>query len=450
MAQTPVPVVFKNTGDTLTAAELNSIVSTVDGNATDAETRVASLEAAAQSTVDRLFDEIVVVKSAADLSGTLSSNVIYFLDGVIDMGSQTIEVPAGGLSIKGHTFDVSKLVSSQDAYTLFTSPVGGSGNLVARDVAFEISGVGSKVYDLTDATGFSALEILRVNYNNCSSLGTLTNYRQGLESGTGRFGGTPELTLAGTWIGGFRIATSIARGMNNFTSLFKAGAGFNYNGRFITDINCDLPATGALLDFAEANINNKESLILSGAYITRSGVLDSSDPTITPNIDETSIYSSWSDNTGVPDTHKFIESVCTLEVETPIAAIDTYYPLLGTFNVTASSQFDMPANGEFRLLTGNGTYIIQGDLAIDGNPNDVIDVRVTKSTDDGATWPTELNHTRRVVNNLVGNRDVAFFTLSFLSDLKEGDRVRVEVENKTGTSNVTMELDSFVVILGVR
>ena len=51
---------------------------------------------------------------------------------------------------------------------------------------------------------------------------------------------------------------------------------------------------------------------------------------------------------------------------------------------------DMPSNGEFRLLSGNGTYQIVGDLVLDAAANDVLDLRITKSTDGGTTWPTEI------------------------------------------------------------
>ena len=97
--------------------------STINGNANDAESRLNLLELADQSSV-------VVVKQASDLSGILLSNVVYYIDGIIDMGSQSIEVPAGGLSLVGSTFDVSQITSSADTYTMFTSPVGGSGNLL--------------------------------------------------------------------------------------------------------------------------------------------------------------------------------------------------------------------------------------------------------------------------------------------------------------------------------
>ena len=172
---------------------------------------------------------------------------------------------------------------------MFTSPVGGSGNLVLKDVGIEASGASSSVFGLTDATGFNAIEIKVVNFNDCTSLGYLDGYRQGLESGTGRFGGTPELEFRNSWVGGYRTDTTIARAMSSFTSLFKAGSGFTFNGRVILGMNCDLPATGAFCDFAASNINNDESLQLSDCRVTRSGVLNASDTTIYPNVDHTNV-----------------------------------------------------------------------------------------------------------------------------------------------------------------
>ena len=73
-------------------------------------------------------------------------------------------------------------------------------------------------------------------------------------------------------------------------------------------------------------------------------------------------------------------------------------------------------------------------------------MRVTKSTDGGTTWPTEITHVRRQINSLVGGRDVAFFPLNFIATLQEDDRVRIEVENASGTGNVTAELDSYFIL----
>ena len=126
------------------------------------------------------------------------------------MGTTQITIPATGINLTGYNFDVSGLVSSEDNYTMFVSDVGGSGNVLGKDYKVDVTGVNSQVYDLTDATGFNAFEFARINYNGCTSLGEINGYRQGLETGTGRFGGSPSLTLSGTWLGGYRITTSIS------------------------------------------------------------------------------------------------------------------------------------------------------------------------------------------------------------------------------------------------
>ena len=390
----------------------------------------------------------IIVTQASDF-GTIDSTKVYRIDGVIDMTGVSLEVPVGGINIIGSTFDVSQLVNTETSYTMFTSPVGGSGNVLIENVGLETSGTTSQVFALTDATGFNAVEMNKVNFNNCTSLGYLDGYRQGLENGTGRFGGTPEIEFRSPWVGGYRVTTSITRGLSNITSLFKAGAGFTFAGRVAISMNCDLPSIGAFIDFAEANIDNDESLELFDCRVTRQGVLDASDTTIHPNIDHTSVKCLWSNNAGLPNTTKYIKGNITTEIETVIGAVDTYYPLLGTFTIATESHFDMPSNGEFRLLSGNGTYQLTGDLVIDGSSNNELDVRVTKSTDGGATFPTEITHIKRQVNSLVGGRDVAFFPINFIATLRENDRIRIEVENKSGTSNVTAEVDSFFIVTGI-
>ncbi len=394
------------------------------------------------------YDFEIIVKSASDLQGSLRSDVVYYIDGVIDMGAASVEVPANGLNLKGHTFEVSQLISTENNYTLFTSPVSGSGNLLATDMSFSTSGTGSQVFDLTDSDGTHAIEFGRCNFNSCTSLGELTDYRQILEDGNGRFGGSPEITLSGS-MNGYRITTSIVRSVSGITSLFQEGTSLVFASRFITDINCDLPATGALLDFKPSNFSSDEALELQGCFVTRGGTLDASDTTIYPNIDHTDVQSNWDNNAGLPNTQKYIKASCTTEVTTTISVINTYYPLEGTFTVDTQVHFDVPSNGEFRLLSGNGSYQVTGDLVIDGTANNEIDVRVTKSTDGGATWPTEINHIRRQINSLVGGRDVAFFPLNFVVVLAKNDRIRLEVENKSGTGNVTMELDSYFIITEV-
>jgi hypothetical protein len=412
---------------TNTSAILNNVID-ITTNASDIAANTAKI---AQSTV--------VVKQASDLAGTLLSNVVYFIDGIIDMGSQSIEVPAGGLSLVGSTFDVCQLISSADGYTMFTSPVGGSGNLLSKDLAFEASGAGSQVFDLVSATGFDAFEFARINFNNCSSLGTVDNYRQGLEEGSGRFGGSPSLILKGAWSGGYRITTSIVRSLAGTMTapLFSAGAGFVMQSRFLTDINCDLPTLAALLDFSPINFPNPSTLQIQGAIVTRDGASNANDANITPNVSASDLCSAWRDNNGIKNTFIGGVNVLAIEAETVISAINTPAEFNGTWVPYDLVHFDSPAPGHLRHI-GNDPieFRIPFDFVIEGANSDSYEIRLIK--DDGNTETLVFSQTR-VINNLQGGRDVAYYDAITYVELNQGDSIFWQVVNLSSSANCTLE-----------
>jgi len=386
----------------------------------------------------------VIVNQASDLAGTLDSMKQYFLNGIIDMGGQSIEVPQGGLTITGYSFDLSKLISSEAAYTMFTSPAGGSGNVLGMDYAVEVTGVGSQVYDLVSDTGFEAFEFTRVNYNNCSSLGSIDNYRQGLEIGTGRFGGKPELTLIGTWVGGYFIDTSIVRSLDDGAySLFSAGAGFVMSSRFRSNQNIDLPASASFLDFAASNFVNPSTLQLDGCLITRDGVFDATDSNIIPNIAASALVCEWMGNNGIDNTFVGGEVIVSTEVETTIVSDGVYVDLAGTFTATELTHFDSPSNGQLRHIGDSPReYQIGGQLVIDGTANDVVAIKAvifrfaTTSFEDQKVQ-------NRVINNLSGGgRNVGYYVYFDNITLNKNDYVFFQVANIGDTNNVTLELDS--------
>ena len=245
---------------------------------------------------DVLTNRIVVTQDnyTNTIGGTIDSTKEYFIDGIVDLGATQITVPSTGISIKGYNFDASALISSEDNYSMFVSDVGGSGNVLMSDLYLTASGTNSKVYDLVDATGFHTIEVNVINYIGCTSLGVIDNYRQGLEAGTGRFGGTPQLELKGVWVGGYFIDTSIVRSLSDGSySLFKAGVGFLMSSRFRSNMNIDLPASASFCDFAPSNFVNPSTLQITNMIMTRAGVADATDLNYFPNIDQTDIASAW-------------------------------------------------------------------------------------------------------------------------------------------------------------
>ena len=388
----------------------------------------------------------IYVRTAADF-GTIDSTKEYFIDGVIDMTGVTVEVPAGGINISGYNFDLSQLVCADNNYTMFQSAVGGSGNFLAKDVAMECSGTGSQVFDLTSLNGFQAFEYTRVNFNNCTSLGEITNYRQGFESGTGRFGGTPTLTLSGTWLGGYFIDSSIVRSLDAgmTTPLYSAGAGFTMNSRFRSNQNIDLPASAAFIDFAASNFPNPGTVQLTSMEVTRNGVYNADDSNLTPNIAKGDLASYWKSNNGLPNTFVGGTSNVSVEATTTVSAVDTWYTLAGTFLGTGLEHFSASTDGKLTHL-GNSPreFEITADLSLESNANNVLSVRFNK-WDDSASAFTPLDYTIRArqVNSLVGGRDVVYFTLIFGGILDQNDYLQLQVQNNSGTANITMETSSF-------
>lgn len=403
------------------------------------------------SSLGIVLENRVIVTQANYLTticGVIDSTKAYFLDGIIDIGSTPITVPSTGINIKGFDFNTSGLKSTANSYTMFISPVGNSGDVILDKLFIQVSGTGSKVFNLTDANGFHALEWTAINFIACTSLGDVYSYRQGLETGTGRFGGSPSLTLHGTWIGGFKITTSLTRSMSNTTTapMFKAGTAFVMNSRFYTDMNVNLGTLQPFLDFSSANFLNPSTLQLRDMEITRGFVYNPLDANMMPNIDHTSLASSWNGNNGLTNTHEGGFMAITTEAVTTIPVAGTYYELAGTRTASDLQHFEMVTNGHLRNLGNNPrefkiiTYVV-----ITGSNGDVINVRVRKY--DSATLVTSTVISQQAtVNNFQGQTDGCTFSILGRTTLNKNDHYFLEVTNITSARNITAKIGTFSTI----
>lgn len=394
----------------------------------------------------------VIVNSSnasAVLGGTIDSTKEYFLDGIIDLGTIQIEIPSGGISLRGYNFDVSGLISSQNSYTMFRSASGGAGDVLMNDLNISVTGTSSKVFDITDLDGTNAFEIVRVNFNNCTSLGDLYNYRQGLEDGTGRFGGSPSLTLHGNWSGGYSLTTSIVRNMSSTTTepLFKAGTAFVMNSRFVTNINVDLGNSQPLLDFSTTNFPNSNTLQIKGAIITRAGSYESDQSTILPNIDETNLACRFKDNVGIRNTHVGGLMTLTTETVTNISSSNTFYPLAGTYTASDLQHFDSPVSGRLRNVSDEPIAIkIICYIVLDGGANDNITIRIRKFDSATSTSSTVISQ-QATINNFQGGNDRCTFSILGRTTLNPDDYIDfAEVANNSDSTNVEALIGTFSTI----
>jgi len=390
-----------------------------------------------------LDNRIVVNQSnvSTTLGGTIDSTKQYFIDGTIDMTGVTVTVPSTGIFIKGYNLDLSFLTCSDNSYTMFNGAT--AGNVFFQDITLTASGTSSQIFDLTNATGFSATELVRVNFNDCTSIGELNGYRQGLEINTGRFGGTPEMTLSGTWLGGYFIDTSIVRGLTNGVySLYKAGASFIMNSRFRTNQNIDLPASVSFFDFTSSNFTNPSTIQVVNALVSRNGAFDATDTNISPNITQADLKSAWSNNVGMKNTFEGGRLKVSSENLTVISAGSTWYTLNAVWDENRLEHFDSSGTGQLRHL-GNSPreYRCVVNFVIESTRNNVLGIRIRKWNNSGSFFEN-FPEARRQVNNLSGSRDVAVFNFIFNVNLDQNDYVYFQVRNNNGNNNCTLELDS--------
>ena len=232
-------------------------------------------------------NQIVVTKDNYEdtLGGTIDSTKEYFIDGVINIGTTQIRVPEGGIRLQGYSAPLSGLISTEDNHTMFINETAICGTIFLSFLYIIESGTNSKVYDLVnDGTGFYFNSGL--SYINCTSLGELDSFSQGVEENVIKVGGSPSLTLSGAWEG-WGAKNIRMRDMSNTTikPLFDKGTNFTMNSRFAFESNIDLGTLQPFLGFEPANFPNPSTLQLRDCQITRGGIHNSND---TPSISDRS------------------------------------------------------------------------------------------------------------------------------------------------------------------
>lgn len=376
----------------------------------------------------------------------IDSTKQYFITKQIDMTGYSIEVPAGGLSISGYNNRISGLYTTDENRTMFTSPVGGSGDLFIDRVRLSTSSAtGSKIYDLVGATGFEALETTYVNYEYCTSRGEINNYRQGLEEGIALFYDQPTLTLSGTWLGGYVIKTSITRFLDSDMTepLYKAGSGFVMNSRFAVQMNLDLPINASLADFTPANFTAPSLVEVKDSIFTRDGNFISGDGGYFPNLDPDDLACKWTDNNGLRSTIEGGYNEITTPALTSIPATNTYYDIAGTFTASKLDHFSSPVNGVLQNDANNPIeFNLTAHFSLEGNPNDVLMVKGLRYNSTTAQWEDEFTQ-ETTIDSSAGVRDVARIDISRTVILERGDQFKLQVANSTGTTGVTAETGSY-------
>jgi len=389
----------------------------------------------------RTLDSTVIVKQASDLA-VIDSTKFYFIDGVIDMGSQAIEVPAGGFYFGGSDYFVCGLISSADNYTMFVNKTGeAAGNWRSQNVTLNLTGVNSQLFNLDNQKTNGAVELISTNVGafgpNTTVVGELTDYRQFRTEDVAFIGVADGLTFNGEWSGGFAIRDTVLLILPDNISLFKEGTNLNFLGSSVSDINAlSVGDSVTVFDFQESNFSKDWGFILDGARF-RLG------ETPVPNIPRESTKRYFKASRGVRNTFPGGRWECTAQVVTPLV-LNQDSKLLGTTAYSGMVHFTGVNNNEFVYNSlVESDYNIVGQIIVDGGANDTIRLQVRKYIDGGATFETLDTYTRSVVNSIGGN-DNAIFNLNTPTILNQNDTIELWIANITDNTNVTMLIGSYI------
>lgn len=388
-----------------------------------------------------------IIQSADELAGTLKSDVLYRIDGLIDMGSTEITVPAGGLFLSGSDYFKSGLYSDDNNFILFKTASGiPTSNVRIQELNFWASGTDSKLLDLDGTGNFGAIEFNSCNLGDfagqTTEIGELTGFRQFRTNDSGFFRAADGLTFSGAWSGGFRIGDSIALSTVGTMTLFKEGTSLTFGGRCVSDINASsLSDTTTVFDFQESNFTEDGTFQLNGAAFNP-------DATALSNIDETSTKVFFRDCVGIKNTRPGASMEFTTQATTALTQ-DTPVKASGTTTTNDDTWFGQTASNELTCQTSLAKdYRFDATIRIDGGPNDIINCQIRK-WDESTSSYVVVKEKAKNINNVIGGLDVADFTIIGTVELELNDRIEIWIENQSDNTDAVVLTGSEIILQAI-
>ena len=388
----------------------------------------------------RVLCSSVVINKKEQLQGTLSSTIVYVIDGIVDMASVSIKVPENGLHISGLGFGVSKLFTSAASATLFVVDPAGtySGNLFVDGIVMDVSGVGSKVLDLDNAQNFGAIEFINSNFENCTSLGEISNYRQGRTSNLAFINVADGFTCSGTWAGGWAVTGTIALQSPGNVTLFKEGTALTFAGSITSDMNAlGMLSTDTLFDFVEANIVNDGAFRLNGVRVN---LLMNA----VPNISHTSVKVKFAQCSGIDNTYVGTAFTISSSVATTVALQNTLYKLAGTTAYTEQHWYsNSVSNAPIYDSLLQTEQKAEFSLSLSGPNNNVVGLQI-RQWDNSASSYVDIGPRFTATLNAGGRAENV--TGAWFVTMNQLDRLEIWVENKTSAGDITADTAGSVLI----
>lgn len=404
---------------------------------------VRSLDTLKRGSETDLFKTVVIIQSRFDFpelinsTSTLESDKLYLIDGEIDMEDISLIIPTGGASIAGlnGARDTSALKSSKASYTLFKTASGSfSGDLLMESLTLEITGAGSKVFDLDNNENQNAIDITGINFLLCTSLGELTAYRQLLLTSIGFILILDGITFNGNWSGGMAVDTAIAI---NFpvATLFKKGTALVISGSIRSNINfLSVETSSVLFDFEASNVASDGGLSLLDV---RTNALD-----IMPNLPSSDVKARYRDCAGIRNTYVGGEYFIASATATTITSANTIVQMAGVTTYDDLQWFTGSANNEFIYDSTLDIEIeVTGNLSFSGIANNTIGLQIRRFDVSASAYVDIGSRFRGTINTAGSLENLTFFGRTAIT---ENDRIEIWIENQGATQDITAVSGGFV------
>lgn len=372
-----------------------------------------------------------IVTTKEELAGDLSSELLYIIDGQIDMGDTSILVPKGGLRLHGHGFGISGLYSTEDNYTMFIDDGVYSGDLFTHDMDLSVTGTSSQLYDLDNDGNSNTFEFNNVNFVNCTSIGSIDSYRQFFASGCGFINPSDGFNFIGPCTGQ-AIIDSIVLGLGSGVTLFKAGTGFVIGSSLRSNLNAiNIDDNATVFDYSPSNFTTDGSFYLDGFRTNLNA-------DAVPNTPASSVKAQFVNCSGIDNTYPGISWTISTGATTTITTANTLVKLAGTTTASNDAWFEQTGDNEITYLSSLPRAIkVEGIITLSGGANDQAALQIRKFIFATSTYENiGPRYVATLNGGLLGTRG-ELLTIVALTEINEGDRIEVWVENQTDTTDIS-------------
>lgn len=378
-----------------------------------------------------VIDQVAVDEGIFDTE--LRSDTVYYIDGTITIPSGTNIIFNNSKNfIVGAGSLMSGIVHATDSTTLFSSS--SCGHVYLSNIFISVTGTSSQVFNLTDSDGSHFFQQRELLYTNCTSLGTISGFLQGIEFCTIRDGGTPTLTFTGTWGLGYCINDSLTRNLTNSTfSIYTCASGQSFGSRFTGNPTMILPSQVTAFTVAASNFEDGQ-FQLRGANFQGSGTV----------IADTDFYRSTKSllgsNFGLASTVVGGTWQVSTEATTSMSSSGTAYKLAGTTTDYDFTWFELTSNNTITCLTTlvMGIQIYFSGAFISSRSNETFDLIIRFWDDSAGAYLSDATcHVGFTTNTSTRAESVSVFSRRI--DITQNDRIEVWATSTASTSLQMLE-----------